>query len=60
MHKRVSGLINGSEGSGKMYSNLTQFNKLSFWGRKKAPPPHPHSKNAGMKHAESFCLLCPS
>lgn len=33
------GLINGSEASVRMYSNLTQLNKLSFWGRKKHPPP---------------------
>lgn len=37
MQKRVSGLINGSEGSVRMYDDLTQFSKLSFWGRRKAP-----------------------
>lgn len=37
MRRRVSGLINGGEDSVRMYSNLTQLNKLSFWGRKKTP-----------------------
>ena len=34
---RVSGLINGSKGSVRMYGNLTQLNKLNSWGRKKTP-----------------------
>ena len=57
--RRASGLINGNEASVRMYSNLTQLNKLSFWGRKRLPPPPMGSKNADKKNLESFCLLHP-